>query len=108
MKKYIKELIIYILQLFMFYIFPLFAGPTDIMGMVLLILIATFILSVIMGSISNEKIKYLYPIIIAVIFIPSVMLHYNSSALIHSVWYLVVSSVGLLVGLFIYKLTHKK
>ena len=108
MKKYIKELIIYILQLFMFYIFPLFAGPTDIMGMVLLILIATFILSVIMGSISNEKIKYLYPIIIAVIFIPSIMLHYNSSALIHSVWYLVVSSVGLLVGLFIYKLTHKK
>ena len=108
MKIYIKELIIYILQLFMFYIFPLFAGPTDIMGMVLLILIATFILSVIMGSISNEKIKYLYPIIIAVIFIPSVMLHYNSSALIHSVWYLVVSSVGLLVGLFIYKLTHKK
>lgn len=108
MKKYIKELIIYILQLFMFYIFPLFAGPTDIMGMVLLILIATFILSVIMGSISNEKIKYLYPIIIAVIFIPTVPLHYNSSALIHSVWYLVVSIIGLLIGLFIYKLTHKK
>ena len=108
MKKHIKELIIYILQLFMFYIFPLFAGPTDIMGMVLLILIATFILSVIIGSISNEKIKYLYPIIIAVIFIPTVPLHYNSSALIHSVWYLVVSIIGLLIGLFIYKLTHKK
>ena len=38
MKKYLKEIIIFLLQLFMFYIFPLFAGPTDVMGMVLLII----------------------------------------------------------------------
>ena len=101
MKKYIKELVIYILQLFMFYIFPLFAGPTDMMGMVILIILATFLLSVLMGSISKEKIKYLYPIAVAVIFIPSAMLHYNSSALIHSVWYLVISTVGMLVGILI-------
>jgi len=108
MKKYIKELVIYILQLFMFYIFPLFAGPTDTMGMVLLIIISTFILSVIMGSISKEKIKYLYPFIVAVIFIPTVMLYYNSSALIHSIWYLVISLVGLLIGTAINKLIYKK
>ena len=108
MKKYVKELVIYVLQLFMFYIFPLFAGPTDMMGMVLLIIISTFVLSVIMGSISKEKIKYLYPIIVAVIFIPTVMLYYNSSALIHSVWYLVVSAIGLLIGTIIYKLIQKK
>ena len=107
MKKYVKELVIYVLQLFMFYIFPLFAGPTDMMGMVLLIIISTFVLSVIMGSISKEKIKYLYPIIVAVIFIPTVMLYYNSSALIHSVWYLVVSAIGLLIGTIIYKLIQK-
>jgi len=108
MKKYVKELVIYVLQLFMFYIFPLFAGPTDMMGMVLLIIISTFVLSVIMGSISKEKIKYLYPIIVAVIFIPTVMLYYNSSALIHSVWYLVVSAIGLFIGTIIYKLIQKK
>lgn len=108
MKKYVKELVIYVLQLFMFYIFPLFAGPTDMMGMVLLIIISTFVLSVIMGSISKEKIKYLYPIIVAVIFIPTVMLYYNLSALIHSVWYLVVSAIGLFIGTIIYKLIQKK
>ena len=108
MKKYVKELIIYVLQLFMFYISPLFAGPTDTIGMVLLIIISTFILSVIMGSISKEKIKYIYPFIVAIIFIPTVMLYYNSSALIHSVWYLVVSAIGLVIGTVIYKLTHKK
>ncbi len=107
MKKHLKEIIVLFLQLFMFYIFPLFAGPTDAMGMVLLIIIATFLLSIIIGSISKEKIKYLYRIITAVLFIPSVFIHYNESALIHSVWYLVISTGGLLIGTVIYKLIEK-
>ena len=45
MKRYIKELIILLLQLFMFYIFPLFARPTDAIGMVLLIILATLLFS---------------------------------------------------------------
>ena len=108
MKRFIKEISILLIQLFMFYIFPMFAGPTDAMGMVLLIIIATFVLSIIIGSISKEKIKYLYPIIISILFIPSVFIYYNESALIHSIWYLVVSFIGLVLGMGIYKLAHKK
>ena len=99
MKRYIKELIVYVLQLLVFYILPLFAGPTDIMGLVLLIIIATFTLALVIGIISKNKIKYLYPIITAVVFLPTVPIYYNSSALIHSVWYLVVSGIGLFIGL---------
>ena len=98
MKRYLKEIIIFSLQMFMFYVFPLFAGPTDAMGMVVLIILATLLLSLITGILSNNKAKYLYPIITAVVFIPSVFIHYNESALIHSLWYLVVSGIGLLVG----------
>ena len=94
MRRYLREIIILILQLCMFYIFPLFAGPTDAMGMVLLIILATLLLAIIIGSISKEKIKYLYPEIVAILFIPSVFIYYNESALIHSIWYLVVSSIG--------------
>ena len=108
MRKYIKELVILVIQLFMFYIFPLFAGPTDAMGMVVLIILVTFLLSVIMGAVSSEKVKYLYPIVIAIIFIPSVYLHYNDSALIHSVWYFVVSTIGLVMGMLIRKLIYRK
>lgn len=108
MKKYLKEIIILFLQLFMFYIFPLFAGPTDAMGMVVLIILATFLLSIIIASISKEKIKYLYSIIIAILFIPSVFIYYNKSALIHSVWYFVISTIGLFIGSIIFKLTNKK
>ena len=77
MKRYLKEIIIFSLQMFMFYVFPLFAGPTDAMGMVVLIILATLLLSLITGILSNNKAKYLYPIITAVVFIPSVFIHYN-------------------------------
>ncbi|MBQ4583797.1 MAG: hypothetical protein IJA94_02795 [Bacilli bacterium] len=107
MNKYLKEIIIVILQLFMFYISPLFAGPTDTIGMVLLIILATLILAIILGTISNNKIKYVYPILVAILFIPSIWIYYNESALIHSVWYLIISSVGLLVGVVINKLKSK-
>lgn len=107
MKRFVKEIIILIIQLFMFYIFPLFAGPTDAMGMVFLIIVTTFILSIIIGSISKEKIKYLYPIVIVILFIPSVFIYYNESALVHSIWYLIVSFIGLILGTVIYKLSNK-
>ena len=101
MKNNLKKIIILLIRLFMFYIFPLFAGPTDTMGMVLLILLSTLLLSIIIVTISKEKIKYLYPIIIAVLFIPSVFIYYNESALVHSIWYLVISIIGVIIGIII-------
>ena len=103
MKKYIKEIVLLLIQLFMFYIFPLFAGPTDAMGMVFLIIVATFILSILMGILSNTKIKYLYPVVVSILFIPSIFIYYNSSAFVHSLWYLVISTIGLLVGIILLK-----
>lgn len=85
----------------MFYIFPLFSGPTDVFGMVTLIIISTFILSIVLFIVSKLKIRYLYPLIVAIIFIPSIFIYYNESALIHSVWYFVVASIGMLCGILI-------
>jgi len=103
MKKYVKELIILLLQLLTYYILPLFMGPTDALGMVLLIIVITFILSIILGSLSEYKIKYLYPFLISILFIPSVFIYYNSSALVHSLWYFVISSIGLGISSLINK-----
>ncbi len=108
MKKNIKEIIIGILQLLLFYVLPLFAGPTDAMGMVFLIIGGTFILSLLIGILSNNKIKYFYSVFTAIIFIPSVFIYYNESALIHSVWYLVVASIGLFIGSSICKSLNRK
>lgn len=103
MKKYIKEIILLLIQLFMFYIFPLFAGPTDAIGMVFLIIVSTFILSILMGIISKAKLKYLYPVVVSILFMPSIFIYYNSSAFVHSLWYLVISTIGLLVGTILSK-----
>lgn len=107
MKKYIKEIIILILQLFMFYIFPLFAGPSDAIGMVFLIIVSTLVLSLVLGIISRNSLKFLYPLITAVTFVPSVFIYYNSTALVHSLWYFVVSALGLAVGTIINILFNK-
>lgn len=107
MKRFIKEIIILIIQLFMFYIFPLFTGPTDVMGMVFLIWLSTIILGVLVVVTSTNKIKYLYPIVIAILFIPSIFIYYNESALIHSLWYLVSSSIGMLIGSIIHVVIKK-
>ena len=98
MKKYAKELVILILQLFMFYIFPLFAGPTDAMGMVELTLLATLVLSLLLGILSRSSVKWAYPAVCALCFLPTVPIYYNFSAMIHAVWYLVVAAVGLALG----------
>ena len=107
MRQYIKEIIILIFQLFMFYIFPMFAGPTDAMGMVFLIWLSTIILGLIIAIVSTKKIKYVYPMIVAVLFIPSVPIYYNASALIHALWYLVSSSIGMLIGTVVYLIKRK-
>ena len=103
MKKYLKEIILLLIQLFMYYIYPLFCGPTDAMGMVFIILLTTLLLSIILTVISKEKIKYFYPIAVAILFIPSIFIYYNESALIHSLWYLVISSIGIFLGIIINK-----
>ena len=48
--------------------------------------------------------KYTYPILTAIIFIPSVFIYYNDSALIHTIWYLIDSIIGLLIGVLINKM----
>ena len=96
-EKYYKEIIVFTLQIFMFYIFPLFSGVESAIGMVVLILLATLIFGIVMGYI-DSKIKWFYPVIVSLLFIPSIFIYYNSSAFIHCIWYLIDSFIGILIG----------
>lgn len=107
MKKYIKEIVILVIQLLVFYLFPLLSGPSGEMGMIMLMVLATMMLSVVLGSVSKYKIKFLYPVVIALLFIPSVFLYYNESALIHALWYLAASAIGLGLGIITQKMGSK-
>ena len=109
MKKYLKKMIILMIQIVLFYLFPFTAGPTDGMGMVIILLLSTLILSVIFGAISKGKVRIIYPFVVAVLFTPTVYIHYNYTALGHVIWYLIDSFVGVWIGAFIQKIkSHSK
>lgn len=102
MKKYLNFIILLLLQLIIFYILPMFSYENP-MGMVLLMLLLTLFISIGIGFI-KQKVKYIYPLIISILFIPSVFIFYNESALIHSLWYFIDSYVGLGIGLIFSKI----
>ena len=98
MKKILKKIGTLLPQILVFYILPLFAGPTDMMGLVVVMLLSTFVLSVAFGLFAKKKSKFFYPVLTSLIFLPSVFLYYNDSALVHAVWYLTVSCIGMITG----------
>ena len=98
MKKYRKELVLALIQAVMFYLFPLTAGPTDMMGMVVVLLFSTFLLSLLLGALSRAPFKYAYPLLVCALFLPTVPIHYNATALPHVLWYLADGYLGLGVG----------
>ena len=101
MKRDFKEIIFLAVQLALFYLLPLAAGPTDIMGLVLILLVTAFLLALMMGVMSSERIKFLYPAVVALCFIPTVWIYYNSTALVHALWYLAITAVGIGIGALI-------
>lgn len=101
MKEYIKEIIILLIQIGLFYFLPLTAGPADIMGLIVLLLFSTLITGFLMGLISGNKVKFIYPIMVSLLFIPSIYIYYNNSALVHALWYLVLCYIGLIIGIIV-------
>ena len=93
-----KESLLFILQVVLFYVTPLMNQNGNPIGMVILLLLMTFLLSLLMGYFSKSWLSFIYPFFTAGAFLPSVWIYYNESAMIHSLWYLIVASIGVLLG----------
>jgi len=98
MKNNFEEILIFVVQLLVFYFFPIFAVNEDTLGMLVIVLLATFMLSLGMGGISKNKIKYYYPIIISILFVPAIYIYNNEFQLSHSLWCLLSSILGIIIG----------
>lgn len=101
MKKRMKEFIIFTVLFLCFYLLPFVVVYISKGAIVLTIFInifITFILSIILGIISNFKLYYLYPIIIIIMYIPSIFIFYNDSAIIYSLFHFIVSFIGIGIG----------
>lgn len=108
MKKYIKEIIIVLLQILIFYISPLFGNKNDPAGVLGIIALLTIFLAIITGIIIKEKRKFSYPPLVVILFLPSILIYYNESAIIYAVWFLIESMIGLGIGIIIQTLKNIK
>lgn len=102
MGKYKKEIIFAVMQLAIFWLVPLFftlsEGKGGAIFMVQVMLICTIALSAFLCAGSERRVKYFFPLFAAAMFFPTVPVYYNSSALIHSLWYLTASCIGMGMG----------
>ncbi len=108
MNKIKKGLVFFVIQLVIYYILPLFAGPTDIMGLVLLQFGLTFILSLIVGVFSKSDMKFIFPVVATVSFIPAIMIYLNYTAYIYLAFYAVITVAGVALGTGIRKIFVKE
>ncbi|MBQ3131727.1 MAG: hypothetical protein IJC24_03365 [Clostridia bacterium] len=103
MGKYKKELAAAAAQLAVFWLVPLcfsfLRGKGGAIFMVQLMLIGTIALSAILCAGSERRAKYFFPLFAAAMFLPTVPVYYNSTALIHSLWYFIASWIGIGTGL---------
>ena len=104
MKAYKLEIAAVLMQFAIFYLLPPIAIKLGPIMMVMIMLVASGTVSAFLGCWSNSRIKYLFPLAAALLFLPSVPMYYNSSAIVHVLWYLVITAVGMGFGALIHKI----
>lgn len=103
MKKKLLVIGLILLQIFTFFVAPIAFTKFDVAYVFIGMLLSTFGVSMMMIVVSKNKLRYLYPIVAALIFVPSVPIYYNPSAYFHIIYYFLVSVGGVLMGFMIDK-----
>ena len=103
-KKKLKSMIPYlIINAIAFYVLPVLITDTgSAMGMMLFILPLICLITSLIYGIKNS-LNIVYPIIIVLLFAPTIFIHYNSSASVYIVAYGVIAMIGNFIGKLFYK-----
>ena len=102
MLKIRKELWVMILQFIVFLGSPIIAKLSGEVYGLLMVLLIIYPVSVLALSIAiswrKGKLKYLYPIYVAIIFLPIVYIFLNNSAYVYSLVFAGISAFGIMIG----------
>lgn len=98
MDKIKKNWINYFIILIAFYIVPILIKDTGSGMFILLIVIPliTLITSLIYGL--RNTVDFIYPLIVAILFIPTLFIYYNISAWVYIIAYSLIAFIGELFG----------
>ena len=102
MLKIRKELLVMILQFIVFLSSPIIAKLYSEVYGLLMVLLIIYPVSVLALSIAvswmESKLKYLYPLYVAIIFLPIVYIFLNNSAYLYSLVFAGISAFGIMIG----------
>ena len=103
MEKLKKNWIYYFIMFIAFYLVPILVKDTGSGMTILLIVIPliTLITSLIYGL--RNTFDFVYPLIVAILFIPTLFIYYNTSAWIYIIVYSVIAVIGELIGKILQK-----
>ena len=98
MDKIKKNWINYFIILIAFYIVPMLIKDTGSGMFILLIVIPliTLITSLIYGL--RNTVDFIYPLIVAILFIPTLFIYYNTSAWVYVIAYSMIALIGEILG----------
>lgn len=98
MDKIKKNWIYYLIIFITFYLIPILIKDTGSGIFILLIVIPliTLITSLIYGL--RNTVDFIYPLIVAILFIPTLFIYYNTSAWVYVIAYSMISLIGELLG----------
>lgn len=110
-KDQLKKIAPYLVPIvLLFYIFPIFAKDINtIMNMLLLLIpLGVFMTSFVYGRKHAPRtiLTIKLPIMVGILFIPSVFIFFNSSALAYALTYALISFIGSYIGGFVRKLKN--
>ena len=99
MDKIKKNIVFYILLIIDFYVIPCFIKDTGSAMIIMLMIIPLICLvtSIFYGI--RNGFDFLYILIVAIIFMPSIFMFYNSTAWVYIVGYTVIALLGNLIAL---------
>lgn len=104
MMKALKNMLPYlVVTLVNFYLLPFLIKDTGSAMIILLVIvpIICFVCSVLYGV--KYSFHWLYAVTVAILFIPTIFIFYNSSAWIYIVGYSFIALIGNVIGMIIYK-----
>ena len=98
MEKLKKNWIYYLIIFIAFYLIPILIKDTGSGMTILLIVIPLimFITSLIYGL--RNTFDFIYPLIVVILFIPTLFIYYNTSAWVYSISYSMIALIGELLG----------
>ena len=97
MKKYLKELIIAVIETAFLFLFPLIPmGNKD--AHIILLLVITLIVGVVGVAISDKKLKFLFPLFSTILVIPTMFMYYEPRVYGNIFWMFVFSLLAVIIG----------